>query len=76
MDVIFQLLERLDAVAAIIAGWLTRPRGLILPGALPSKLAAPVRWLVALPAVLALTEAARKLTWIIVGIGSCSPSAS
>ena len=36
---------------------------------LPSKLAAPVGWLVALTAVLALAEAARKLTWVIVGIG-------
>jgi len=69
MDMILQLLERLNAVAAIIGGWLLAAGGLILPGVLPSKLAAPVGWLVALTAVLTLTEVARKLTWVIVGIG-------
>lgn len=69
MDVIVQLLERLNAVAATIGGWLLAAVGLILPGVVPSELAAPVGWLVALTAVLALTEVARKLTWVIVGIG-------
>jgi hypothetical protein len=69
MDVILQLLERLNAVAAIIGGWLLAAGGVILPEVLPSKLAAPVGWLVALTAVLTLTEVARKLTWVIVGIG-------
>jgi hypothetical protein len=69
MDVILQLLERLNAVAAIIGGWLLAAGGLVLSGVLPSKLAAPVGWPVALTAVLALTEVARKLTWVIVGIG-------
>ena len=69
MDVILQLLERLNAVAAMIGSWLLATVGLILPGVLPSELAAPVGWLVTLTAVLALTTVARKLTWVIVGIG-------
>lgn len=69
MDVVVQLLERLNAVAATIGGWLLAAVGLILPGVVPSELAAPVGWLVALTAALALTEVARKLTWVIVGIG-------
>lgn len=69
MGMILQLLERLNAVAVIIGGWLLAAGGLILPGVLPSKLAAPVGWLVALTAMLTLTEVARKLTWVIVGIG-------
>jgi hypothetical protein len=36
---------------------------------LPPEPAAPVGWLVALTAVLALTEVARRLTWVVVGIG-------
>jgi hypothetical protein len=67
--VIVQLLEQLNAVAATVGGWLLAAVGLILPGVLPAELAAPVGWLVALTAVLALTEVARKLTWVIVGIG-------
>jgi hypothetical protein len=69
MDVILQLLERLNVVAAMIGSWLLASAGPILPGVLPSELAAPVGWLVTLTAVLALTAAARKLTWVIVGIG-------
>jgi hypothetical protein len=69
MDVILPLLERLNAVAAMIGSWLLATAGLILPGVLPSELAAPVGWLVTLAAVLALTAAARKLTWVVVGIG-------
>lgn len=69
MDVIVQLLEGLNAVAATIGGWLLAAVGLILPGVVPPELAAPVGWLVALTAGLALTEVARKLTWVIVGIG-------
>ncbi|MGH7383697.1 MAG: hypothetical protein ACREKG_00860 [Candidatus Rokuibacteriota bacterium] len=69
MDAIVQLLEGLNAVAATVGGWLLAAVGLILPGVVPSELAAPVGWLVALTAVLALTEVARKLTWVIVGIG-------
>jgi hypothetical protein len=69
MDVIVPLLERLNAVAAMIGGWLLAAVDLVLPGVLPSDLAAPVGWLVTLTAVLALTEVARKLTWVIVGIG-------
>ena len=69
MDVILQLLERLNAVATIIGAWLLAAGGVILPGVLPSQLAAPVGWLVALTAVLALAGVARKLTWVIVGIG-------
>jgi hypothetical protein len=69
MDVIFHLLQRLNEVAATIGGWLLAALGLVLPGVLPPELAAPVGWLVALTAVLALTEVARKLTWVVVGIG-------
>jgi len=69
MDVILQLLERLNAVAAMIGSWLLATAGLILPAVLPSELAAPVGWLVTLTVVLALTAVARKLTWVIVGIG-------
>ncbi|MGH7365019.1 MAG: hypothetical protein ACREKQ_10935 [Candidatus Rokuibacteriota bacterium] len=69
MDLIVQLLEGLNAVAATIGGWLLAAVGLILPGMVPSELAAPLGWLAALTAVLALTEVARKVTWVIVGIG-------
>jgi len=69
MDVIFHLLQQLNAVAETIGGWLLAAVGFILPGVLPSELAAPVGWLVALTAVLVLTEVARKVTWVIVGIG-------
>ena len=69
MDVIFHLLQQLNAVAETIGGWLLAAVGLILPGVLPLELAAPVGWLVALTAVLVLTEVARKVTWVIVGIG-------
>lgn len=69
MDVIFELLQRLNAVAATIGGWLLAGAGFILPGVLPAELAAPVGWLVALTAVLAVTEVARKLTWVVVGLG-------
>jgi hypothetical protein len=69
MDVILELLQRLNNVAATIGGWLFAAVGLILPGVLPVELAAPVGWLIALTVVLVLTEVARKVTWIIVGIG-------
>lgn len=69
MDAIVDLLGGLNAVAAMIGGWLLAAAGLVLPGLLPSELAAPVGWLVALTVVLALTEAARKLTWVIIGVG-------
>jgi uncharacterized membrane protein len=69
MDVTIQLLERLNAIATTIGGWLLAAVGLIMPGVVPSELAAPVGWLAALTAVLTLTEVARKLTWVIVGIG-------
>jgi hypothetical protein len=69
LDVIVELLGRLNAVAALVGGWLLAAADFILPGVLPAELAAPVGWLVALTAVLALTDVARKLTWVIVGIG-------
>jgi hypothetical protein len=69
MDVILDLLQRLNAVAATVGGWLLAAVGLLLPGVALSELAAPVGWLVALTAVLAVTEVARRLTWVIVGIG-------
>ena len=65
MDVILQLLERLNAAATMIGSWLLAAVGLVLP----SQLAAPVGWLVTLTAVLTVTAVARKLTWVIVGIG-------
>lgn len=68
MDVILELLPRLNAVAAAVGGWLLAAVGLLPPGMAP-ELAAPVGWLVALTIVLAVTEVARRLTWVIVGIG-------
>lgn len=65
MDVILQLLERLNAAAAMIGSGLLAAVGLLVP----SQLAAPVGWLVTLTAVLTVTAVARKLTWVIVGIG-------
>jgi hypothetical protein len=58
-------------------GWLLAALGLVLPGVLPAELAAPVGWLVALTAVLVLTEVAQAH----VGrrgdrLAACSPSAS
>ena len=67
MAVIVQLLEHLNAIAATIGGWLLAVAALVLP--VPSELAAPVGWLVALTAVLVFAEVARKVTWVIVGIG-------
>lgn len=69
MDVILELLPRLNAVAAAVGGWLLAAVGLLPPGMAPTELAAPVGWLVALTIVLAVTEVARRLTWVVVGIG-------
>jgi hypothetical protein len=69
VDFVLGLVERLNSLAGAIGAWLLGAVGLILPVALPLELAAPIGWLVLLTLALVLGEVARKLTWVIVGIG-------
>lgn len=69
MEALIQLLERVNRLAEILGGWILGAIGLILPIALARDLAVPVGWLALLTAFVALGEAARKIMWIVVGVG-------
>lgn len=69
MELIHRLLESLSSLADTIGAYVLAAIGFILPVALTPELAAPIGWLALLTASLALGEAAKKLTWAIVGIG-------
>lgn len=69
MDLIARLLAGLNVLAVKLGTWLLGAVGLLLPVSLPPELAVPVGWLTLLTAGLVLGEVARKLTWVLVGVG-------
>lgn len=69
VDLIRRLLEPLSSLAETIGACALAAIGFILPVALTPELAAPIGWLALLTGALALGEAAKRLTWVIVGLG-------
>lgn len=69
MDFVTRLVEPLSSLADVIGTCVLQVVGFVLPVTLTKDLAAPIGWLALLTAGLALGEAAKKLTWTIVGVG-------
>jgi hypothetical protein len=69
VDLVLGLVERLNSLAGAIGAGFLGAIGLIVPVALPRELAAPIGWLALLTLALVTGEVARKLTWVVVGVG-------
>lgn len=69
MDLVVQVLEVVNSFAHAIGLLLLTAVQLVVPAAIPESLSAPMGWLVLLTASLAVTELAKKLTWLVVGTG-------
>jgi hypothetical protein len=70
MNAALQVLVLVNAVAQRIGSTLVSGIGFVLPVAtIPLDLATPVGWLALVTAGLLIAEVARKVTWVVVGIG-------
>jgi hypothetical protein len=70
VDLISQILGLVDVIAQFLGRLAVRGLHFIVPaGAAPPDLAAPIGWLILLTALVALSEVAKKVVWIVVGVG-------
>lgn len=70
MDLVVDLLEFVNSVARGIGLLILNAIQFVVPAAtIAGDLAAPIGWLALVTAGLATAEVARKLAWLVVGVG-------